>query len=872
MRFSGDRFHSQKEALIFTADTSKPTALRAHLEGCGYVGSRLQSDFPLGTSRGDLVVDLAAFAHDPPDAVSACIGAIETEEDPAFVLPRYRDLGAPVFFVSYKDALQWWSQRSTRPEFLGTISAEDLPGFFDAHCQQLAPEALYRAKIRGRFEGGYQLSLVDVGLMPLVEGEIGHQVSGLVERAIVEARRALPVAGAHEGVEPWLFQFIFRLLAAKVLRDKKVHPFVDLRLSAVDEVLARVAVHYGSTRGNSPSFSHAWQREALLRAAAVLEPFSSLAHITPEALGWVYENTLISESTRSRLGTHSTPPFLVDYLVWHLAQWVEEIEAEKRHVFEPGCGHAPFLVAAMRLLRDLLPEGTSPEEQKAFLRSHLHGLELDSFAIELAHLSLTLADIPNPDGWDLRRGDLFSPDALAKDAGRAGLLLLNPPFERFDETERQQRAEKGEKVPPHSKVTELLRRLLPSLAPGSCLGVIVPQTFLASKEATDVRRLLSEKFEVAEIGLLPGKVFTFSEAESAFILARRCRTAVRSDWKVRYRRTRESDIEEFRNRYAFSVSSTIAQGRLGTAPDYSLFTAELEEIWHWLRAAPKLEDLAEIEKGLEYRSGLAGKKPTCSEHPFEGAVEGFVKIPSSLQLHGLPRKAWMNLHPEVIRRAGGGTVTGRPQVLVNHARVTRGPWRLKAVLDGQGHPFTGRFLALRPKGPEIPLVYLWALLNSPLANAFCFAHSSTRDVLKKTLRAIPVPRGSKGAIQKVCQLAETYLEAARNVDRSALTSQAEFAALRALMLDLDAEVLKLYELPPRQERDLLDLFAGCTRPGVAFTQERYFPQDFKPAIPLSVFLSDEFRKSTAGELRRRGSTAPREVLQALEIALEAFGE
>jgi hypothetical protein len=34
---------------------------------------------------------------------------------------------------------------------------------------------------------------------------------------------------------------------------------------------------------------------------------------------------------------------------------VREIPVNERSVFEPACGHAAFLISAMRLLTDLLP-------------------------------------------------------------------------------------------------------------------------------------------------------------------------------------------------------------------------------------------------------------------------------------------------------------------------------------------------------------------------------------------------------------------------------------------------------------------------------------------------------------------------------------
>ena len=64
---------------------------------------------------------------------------------------------------------------------------------------------------------------------------------------------------------------------------------------------------------------------------------------------------------------------------------------------------AVFLVSAMRLLTELLPDDKAiPSRRGPYLRSRLHGTDIDPFALELARLSLTLTDIPNPNGWDLR--------------------------------------------------------------------------------------------------------------------------------------------------------------------------------------------------------------------------------------------------------------------------------------------------------------------------------------------------------------------------------------------------------------------------------------------------------------------------------------
>jgi len=232
----------------------------------------------------------------------------------------------------------------------------------------------------------------------------------------------------------------------------------------------------------------------------------------------------------------------------------------------------------------------------------------------------------------------------------------------------------------------------------------------------------------------------------------------------------------------------------------------------------------------------------------------------------------MNLNPAVIRRPGGGTITGISQLLLNHAPVSRGPWRLKALIDEQGHAIRGRFLAVRPRSNKTPPFYLWALLNSPFANGFIFAHSTKRDVLKKTIAGLPVPQASAADVAGVVESVRTYLDTVRD-PQSVEAHNWNQEKARTLLLQVDASVLRLYALPPRLERKLLDLFRGYPRQGVPFIFEEYFPTDFEPTIPLYLYLSEEYKRSTAGALRSRHQAAfSPEILNALQRAREDFSE
>ena len=86
---------------------------------------------------------------------------------------------------------------------------------------------------------------------------------------------------------------------------------------------------------------------------------------------------------------------------------------------------------------------------------------------------------------------------------------------------------------------------------------------------------------------------------------------------------------------------------------------------------------------------------------------------------------------------------------------------------------------------------------------------------------------------------------------------------KAALLKMDAAVLRLYDLPPRAKRDLLILFAGHQRSGVPFPFTQYYEEGFRPAIPLSLYISNEYARTTAAASSARFRTAPVSVLRAL---------
>lgn len=868
------------------AQNSLISQVHTNLERCGYSNGLLRIDYAYEDGTGKHTVALAGFARPVYDSRTSCISVIRCDEllgATEEYVNQFRGFGAPIIFVCCNGTMQWWTIGTRGAKLEKTISRDEVKDFFSAHKEKFSPDRIWRAKNLGRIDTRQQLSFVDIGLMPLLEHEMGERLGGLMNRVISLLHKGF-VGKQQEKPQNqrWIFRAAFWLLCAKILKDKGVNGFIRLDLGDVDSVLKAVKNHYQAKELVDVQTNQ--QAKVLKDAAEEVKKFASLSNLTTEAFAYMYESVLVDQNLRSALGIHATPTYLVDYIVWQLWPWIEQIPEDKRIVLELACGHAPFLTGAMRLLRELFKG-----DEKAFheyAQKHLIGIETDSFALEIARLSLTMADVPNPNGWKIEKGDIYIGDTLSKKAEKAMILLCNPPFEDFTLEEQHIYKRAGQELNSFNKAAEMLWRTLPYMLKGSVFGVVLPQGFLHKPNLAELRKMIVEQFELAEICALPENVFSFAKHKSTVLLGRKCddakRTFVLSN-KIRFRRVQKWEFDRFKNSYQ-ALTDGISQSKFDIPPIYDFRLQLLHEVWEYCQSFSHLAKVAEAGRGLEYKTKpkkgeaynrkkhLQPNVQTISDHKFAGAVRGYDKFARNIMLTETPELFWMNLAPEVISRPRWGTETGTPQVLLNSIRVGDGPWRLKALIDSKGYPVTTRFIVVRSKIREWSLEVIWAILNSPLANAYTYCHSLERNNQTGMIRNLPIPNYDPYSLHRLNNLVRNYFDLYDSKGKI-LHDEVDTKEARHRMLAIDAEVMKLYNLPPKLERQVLDLFDEWERKGVDFKFDRYFPKDFDSWIPLHEYLSEEYQRSTvmfADEwVKKHRSPGINEILRK---AVEAFEE
>ena len=804
------------------------------LSGIGYSGNLFQENYQfadiLAHDYSVTTVPLATFAQEPPSYKNACFGVVFANGAEGIPLvERYRSLGAPqILEIREGHLMRWRMPGREAPVLLEQIPLVEARDLFERNKEQWSPSRILSAKTSG-VDSSRQLDFFDLGLLPLLEHQARERLDLLlketVELAVREYRRQ---SEFRDEFYPPLFRLLFRLVAAKVLADRGypgdwLPNDARLAVSAVqdfyfDKTHAEAVLEHPETQAS------VWER---------IKRAFHFQNLSVDSLAYVYENTLVTSETRRLFGIHSTPPAIAEFIARQLP--FEDLDQDERRVFEPFAGHGVFLIASMQRMRELLPASMTTEQRHNYFVSMLSGIESDEFAREVARLSLLLADYPNPDGWRLYGEDALDSPVFERELSNARIVLCNPPFEDFNLEERTRYTG----LTSTRKPAAILGRVLQK--PPDLLGFVLPRSFIVGRGYKQVRNVIAETYSSLELVALPDKVFRHSDVESVLLLASR------KGGKSYYLQTGEVDQRDLSDFYIsrrLSWSDQQSSDSPTTFLEGGLWLPRLPEVWNSTSRLRRLSDLAEVHRGIEFNVPFrANEENLVSESVRPGFVEGVQKVKDAVEPFLVLNTVYLNTSPEIMRGSAYMQPWDRQKLVVNARRRTRRAWTISASIDYKGVVCYQNFHAIWPDD-SISLETLAAILNGPVANAFVATREGKRDVQIQTLLGIPCPDVTADQDEVVASLVQRYSAVRREWLLGSMPARESQNLCSTLLKQIDAEVLKMYNLPHRTERILLDYFSGQHRPGpVAFTE--YFPDSFKPWIPLHRYLSDEMATATA---------------------------
>ena len=141
----------------------------------------------------------------------------------------------------------------------------------------------------------------------------------------------------------------------------------------------------------------------------------------------------------------------------------------------------------------------------------------------------------------------------------------------------------------------------------------------------------------------------------------------------------------------------------------------LLDVWQALEKAKRLEEAAELHRGIEWKQFDEDICYSATEKP--GYRRGFTRINNNLVAFLPLPVEYLDVEPSRLRRAAN-LPWDKPKVVLNAARISRGPWRLAAFVDLQGNLCSQRFIGMWPLTSAVTVECIAAILNGPVANAF----------------------------------------------------------------------------------------------------------------------------------------------------------
>ncbi|HEY6242566.1 MAG TPA: N-6 DNA methylase [Pyrinomonadaceae bacterium] len=812
----------------------------AGLRDIGYQGALLEEGYAFRdyftSQMQERQIAAATFGQTPPSYESACIGvALSNGLREQGLVNTLRSLGAPIVLEVDNSEVREWavSRNENNHGLVGRYPSDRIRQLMESRAPDWKPQQFLRDKNIGTFHWAPQLTLF-AGLVPELEEQIQETLEPLLHDAL-SATQAVYRETTQRDPEPArLFKLIFWILTAKVFHDRKVNGFKALS-SDPDEILNAVALRYKEA---APKLLNRPAREV---AASRIWHQLDFRNLSVEVLAQMWSAMLIDDTTKERLRIHRTSRSIVRYIVEKIP--FQHTGDDRLTVLEPCSGSAVFLIGAMNALR-LRLFGAPPAERHKYFTQRLVGIEKDPFGVEISKLALTLADFPNPGGWNVIEGDVFEAEVLPQHLQRAGVVLCNPPFGKFAPDEREHYQPSSSEKP-----AELLNKVLESLHPGGVLGFVLPRIIVDGRSYSNVRRRLVDRFAQIELTVLPDKAFD-ADSEIGLLIATEpiphdaCRLIsrkVKDDHKA---------WREFELGHQVTSDHVVVLGAEKAASSFAV--PDLPEVWDYLSSYEVLNQVAELHRGIEWNKPLTknGKETgnrakLIHEEPSAGFIPG-VAPQSAFNVFQTPRTWFLNTQPANQRRNAYKHPWHKPKAILQKFARSRGPWRITSFPDTVGLSCHETYIGVWPNAEGWNEWLLSAVLNSPVANAFVATREGKFDVSIETLKLIPVPHFTESKSEQIRASIREYQKVSRHppgVDNK---------ELERLLFEIDAHVLDAYRMPPKLEYQLLRFFQGQNqaRP-TSHDFGDYLPANCEVYFSLSQYLSPTFHAATAGEMRRR---------------------
>lgn len=468
----------------------------------------------------------------------------------------------------------------------------------------------------------------------------------------------------------------------------------------------------------------------------------SYRNINSNILSSFYEDSLFTDDKntikeiKKELGNYYTPKILAQDMINAIP--IEMIPEEERFVLDGTCGCGSLLHQAYYRLKKLLPKKMDSFQKHSYLTKMIEGIDIDVFAKELTKLSFLLVSLPFGNGWKIANTDMLKINNFII---RPNIIIANPPF--------------GADSHKPQKAIEFFDRYMDILKENGYISIVLPQSILTIKEASNIRKRILEEFRILEIWNLPGGVFK-NNCSTIVMILHKVKDTKKKPIIIRTV-SRENKMEYLLNHKYSEEYIMEDYEKWSKNEDYKY---ELSPIY---KVCKKIEKNTKLEKYANIFDGLILNLDKNREYISDIKKEGFVPYISNADNMEAYKQKNENLYlkyDENIKYNGNNrlriqskTLFEKEKVLVKRSSTAGDKHCLVACIDRKGCFTQNSFGLVVPKNEqEITIEEIVAILNSNIINAYARMKDVKRTLDIKTIKQIPVPNFTKTDRQQIIQI------------------------------------------------------------------------------------------------------------------------
>jgi predicted RNA methylase len=389
---------------------------------------------------------------------------------------------------------------------------------------------------------------------------------------------------------------------------------------------------------------------------------------------------------------------------------------------DPACGDGSFLLAVAEY------EGLTDQKSNNLL-NNLYGYDIDSQAL-LICLGRLVSKFPES-GWPVLRNENF---LTSRPAEKFSLVIGNPPYrvnlsdELKEFLHKNYQTSEGEK----DLYTFFLEHSLEILTEKGRLIMLTSHTYLVNHQCRLIRELVFSK-EVNDLFLLPTRFFPGAPGVLPVVLNLKGKTADK-DFKVKIHTGYDSEKGWLRHYSADSASLVEGNGlRRAIVPD------SLKKVFSDLsNEFPKLGELCRVGVGIQESVKRTDKisKFVSSERKspnHKPVLKGRELAPFSINWEG----KYIDYGPHLAYAGDEKVFSGR-KLLYQNIRNEKLKIRLVAAFDDKGFFPKNSLSFILVNHPQLSELYLEAVLNSSLINAWFSGNYHSFHITVSQVRTIPL--------------------------------------------------------------------------------------------------------------------------------------